>query len=114
MQDGAACHCTKANIAYIKKNFRSHVLSRKSSQEPYAGIEWPARCPDLNLLDNFIWSEMSEKVWGDNPPATRDQLVHRVQSSIDEIPREHIRKAAAKIKEYAARCLEANGGHFEK
>ena len=46
-QDGAPCHVTNQNMMYLDRQFEDRVVSR--------GRDWPARSPDLNPLDFFLW-----------------------------------------------------------
>ena len=50
-QDGAPCHVTLNNMLYLDAQFGDRVVSRK----PIQGRDWPARSPDLNPCDFFLW-----------------------------------------------------------
>ena len=57
-QDGAPCHCTNQNMRYLDSQYQDRVVGRKSIR----GRDWPARSPDLNPLDFFLWGFLKSKV----------------------------------------------------
>ena len=58
-QDGAPCHVTNRNMAYLDREFGDRVVSRK----PIRGRDWPARSPDHNPCDIFLWPYLKSKVY---------------------------------------------------
>ena len=107
-QDGAPCHVTNANIQYLEQQFGGRVVSRRT----VLGMDWPARSPDLNPCDYFLWGYAKARVY--NPrPATLDQLENNIRQVIGEIPPAMINRALLDIRARAHACIAAQGGHFE-
>jgi hypothetical protein len=48
-QDGATAHITRTAVRFLSKMFPARVISRRGN------IEWPARSPDFNTCDFFLW-----------------------------------------------------------
>jgi hypothetical protein len=48
-QDGATPHNARMNVAFLNDNFGARWMGT------YGPIRWPARSPDLNPLDFFLW-----------------------------------------------------------
>ena len=46
-------------LQYLDSQFEDRVISRKSVR----GRDWPARSPDLNPLDYFLWGFLKSKVY---------------------------------------------------
>jgi hypothetical protein len=38
---------------------------------------WPARSPDLNLCDIYLWGNLKSKLYSNNPHHTLDELRHK-------------------------------------
>jgi hypothetical protein len=63
-QDGAPPHIAKIVKATLNANFKDHVISRGFS------FVCPARIPDLNPLDFFLWRYLKQKVYKKQTYAT--------------------------------------------
>ena len=107
-QDGAPCHVTNHNMQYLDSQFQDRVVSRKAVR----GEDWPARSPDLNPCDFFLWGYLKSKVYTPRPQ-TLDQLERNITREVQSIPPVMITRAILDIKERASKCLRNNGGHFE-
>ena len=49
MQDRDPPHCTNVALEFLEEKFPNRVMSRCSNRS------WPARSPDLNPMDFFVW-----------------------------------------------------------
>ena len=107
-QDGAPCHVTQQNMQYLDSQFQNRIISRNSIN----GIDWPARSPDLNPCDFFLWGYLKSKVFCPKPN-TLDDLETNIRREVQRIPPEMITRAVLNIKERALKCVQNNGGHFE-
>ena len=104
-QDGAPCHVTKRNMRYLDSQFGARVLSRNSIQ----GRDWPARSPDLNPLDYFLWGYLKSKVY--SPwPRNLDDLETNITREVRNLQPAMITRAIMEIKVRAQKCLNARGG----
>jgi hypothetical protein len=70
---------------------------------------WPARSPDLNPLDFFLWGHVKNVIYN-RPMHKEEDLRNRLQEAFGTITAEMVR--ACKLRR-AQLCLEMNGGHFE-
>jgi hypothetical protein len=50
----------------LNEMFQARVISRRGN------IEWPARSPDLNACDFFLWGYLKSKVYEKKPRTTED------------------------------------------
>ena len=107
-QDGAPCHVTARNMQYLDSQFHDRVISRKSLN----GRDWPARSPDLNPLDYFLWGYLKSKVYCPKPN-TLLELEANIQHEVRRIPAAMILTVILDLKRRAGKCLLANGGYFE-
>ena len=84
------------------------MVSRKSIQ----GRDWPARSPDLNPLDFFLWGYLKSKVYSPLPN-NLDELETNIRREVGNLQPNVIRNAILDIKKRAQMCINARGGHFK-
>ena len=77
-------------------------------------VEWPARTPDLNPLDFFLWGYLKSKVFL-MPPENLAELERRIREEMDLLRQdcEMIRRAVFNMVRRAQVCTERNGRHVE-
>ena len=109
MQDGAPCHVTDVNMMYLDRQFQERVVSRR----PIQGRDWPARSPDLNPCDAFLWGFLKSKVYCPRP-ATLDQLEANIRREVAILDPQLLIKVVRSIKVRTERLIVANGGHFRR
>ena len=102
MQDGAPCHVTDVNMRYLDRLFQDRVVSRR----PIRGRDWPARSPDLNPCDAFLWGFLKSKVYCPRP-ATIDQLEANIRREVAALDPLLLTKVIRSIRFRAQRCLAA-------
>jgi len=74
-QDGATAHIVRTAIQVLNKMFPAHVISQRGN------LEWPARSPDLNACDFFLWEYLMSKVY----EKKRRTAVDLKQNTRDEV-----------------------------
>ena len=89
--------------------FGNRVISRRCLR----GREWPPRSPDLTPLDFCLWGFLKSKVYSPRP-ATLNQLQANITREVAQIDPAMVRRAILDMKARAQKCIDANGGHFEK
>ena len=60
-QDGATARTARTAMRVLNKTFPACMISRRGN------IEWPARSPDLNACDFFLWGYLKSKVYEKKP-----------------------------------------------
>jgi hypothetical protein len=73
MQDGATANTVTYSINVLNEVFENRLIS--------CGL-WPARSPDLNPCDFYLWGNLKDKVSSNNPHT----LIELKQSIRETIP----------------------------
>jgi hypothetical protein len=73
---------------------------------------WPARSPDLNPLDFFLWGYVKNVVYR-HPIDTEEKLRGRIQEAFATITPEMVTNSKRSLLRRARLCLQMNGDHFE-
>ena len=105
-QDGATVHTTVAVREFLAEKFGSRVISRLTD------TIWPARSPDLSLLDFWFWGVAMQEVRRVQPN-TPEKLKQVVEDFAHEMEPETINKAAESVLARSELCLMKGGGPFE-
>lgn len=107
-QDGAPCHTARDNVRYLNRQFGpNNVISIGARRE------WPARSPDLNPLDFFLWGYLKSKVYYPHP-RNIDELELAIQREVQLIDPVMCRNAVMSVRRRAVKCIEKNGKTFER
>lgn len=105
--DGAPAHTANIVRAKLNEHYPERWIGRGGP------IPWPARSPDLNPLDFFLWGMMKDDVYS-QPINTREELVTRIGTAATKI-RERLATIDLKrgIRKRLLTCIETGGEHFE-
>ena len=57
MQDGSPVHFRREVVQCLNTNYANRWIGRNGP------ILWPARSPDMNPCDNFLWGRIKELVY---------------------------------------------------
>ena len=106
-QDGALCHVAHVNMRYLGRQFQWRVLSRK----PIQGMDWPARSPDLNPCDFYLWGYLKSKVYSPRP-ATLYQLEVNIRREVAAVDPDMMRRAILDMRNRATQwaAIGCQGG----
>lgn len=101
-QDGASPHTCNWTQAWLKK-LPKHIrgLTKK---------EWPARSPDLNLIER-LWAILQNKVV-ERLPQSRDDLKKVVEDEWWAIDQQVIRNLYSGMQHRVEKCIAKEGGRF--
>jgi hypothetical protein len=100
-----------ANTAGIARRvlngmFSARVISRRGH------IEWPARSPDLNACDFFLWGYLKSKVYEKKPRTTED-LKQNIKEEVAAIPPTMVQRVMQNFqKRLLGECVDNNGRHL--
>ena len=75
-------------------------------------IRWPARSPDLNPLDFFLWGYCKEVVYK-NLPENLDDLDAKLHEAIWTIEDNMLENVQINMLRRLRACVAMDGGHFE-
>jgi hypothetical protein len=103
MQDGATAHTAIYSINVLNEVFENRLISR--------GL-WPARSPYLNLCDFYLWGNLKDKVYSNNP-RTLVELKQSIRETISSIEVSELKLVSNNIFTRLEACLRAEGRHSE-
>lgn len=105
-QDGAPPHYDRRVRVFLDANFPNRWIGRRGF------IEWPARSPDLNPLDFFLWGYLKSRVYV-RLPTCLQELRQKLIDECELIREEVLEKVTKEFVNRLAYCQEVNGEHFE-
>ncbi|MBZ5796273.1 transposase [Burkholderia contaminans] len=105
-QDGAPPHYGMNVRRYLDQVFPGRWIGRRGF------IEWPARSPDLNPLNFFLWCHLKTQVYKEKP-ANLQVLEAKIRQEIRAIPPEWLHNVIRNFTDRLGHCQVAEGGHFE-
>ena len=98
MDDNAPCH-------------RAHVIRNELNNNNIARLDWPARSPDLNPIEQ-AWDMLGRAVYGmPAHPQTLDELEAALEGEWRAIPQNRLDRLIASMPRRINACIHACGGH---
>lgn len=107
--DGAPSHFSLQVRQYLNEIYPNRWIGRGGP------VSWPARSPDLNPLDYFLWGHLKTLVYED-PVPNQQELLGRVlaaSAQVQDIPG-IFHRVRRSMTNRAQLCLEQRGGHFQQ
>jgi hypothetical protein len=102
MQDGATAHTAICSINVLNEVFEDRLISH--------GL-WPARSPDLNPCDIYLWGNIKDKMYWNNPH-TLVELKQSIRETISSIKVNELKLVSNNIFKRLEAILRAEGRHF--
>jgi hypothetical protein len=96
-RDGAPAHFSAQTQQHLNTQFPDRWLGRGGP------VLWPARSPDLNPLDFFLWGHLKEIVHRD-PPTDMEDLTKKFDAAVTTIDADMLRHVQANIPRRAVTC----------
>jgi inhibitor of nuclear factor kappa-B kinase subunit alpha len=103
MQDSATAHTTTYSINVLNEVFEDRLISR--------GL-WPARSPDLNPCDFYLWGNLRDKMYSNNTHSLVE-LKQSIRETISSIEVSELKLVSNNIFKRLEACLRAEERHFE-
>lgn len=107
-QDGAPVHNIAAVREFLNDNYGTWI-GRGGT------ISWPARSPDLNPLDFFLWGHLKQVIYemGGN---SLEELKNKIRTEVENLNSNPalITSVQTNFARRLAVCIANNGGHFEQ
>ncbi|KAA6385461.1 MAG: hypothetical protein EZS28_019015 [Streblomastix strix] len=95
-QDNAPCHASKFTKAALSK---LHI----------SVFEWPAKSPDLNIIEN-VWSDLSRKTYESGVPYTdKDALTGGIKAAWTRVSQIYIDDLVDGMYKRLSECIANNG-----
>lgn len=106
--DGAPPHYSIAVREHLHEAFPLRWIGRGGP------VSWPARSPDLNPLDFFLWGYLKSLVYA-IPVNSLEQLQQRINQGCHQIRANDgvLERVRLSFRRRCRACLEMGGGHFE-
>ena len=106
--DGAPPHFFRPVREYLDEIFPNRWIGRNGP------VRWPARSPDLNPLDFFLWGHVKSVVYA-TPLENEAELMPRIQAAFDGIRNdpEVFQRVRRNMQRRCTLCLHERGRHFE-
>lgn len=109
MHDGAPAHFSRNVRDHLDIIYPNRWIGRNGP------IAWPARTPDLNSCDFFLWGHMKSVVYR-TPVINAADLQQRIMTVADSIRNdvEILASVRGSLMRRARACIRADGAHFEQ
>lgn len=104
-QDGAPPHSTNIVTAWLNNHFNTWIGRRSPNK-------WPARSPDLTVLDYFLWGYIKNDVY-QKTSANMEELRMRIVEAFQKVTPVMLRNATQGLRRRLDSCIAQNGGLFE-
>lgn len=107
--DGAPAHTANATQELLHEMFPNGYIGRGGM------IEWPARSPDFNPLDYYLWGKLKDIVYHNGGTFNNEEeLTEQIIQAAHEIEPEEIARAVDHMQSNCDKCIEHEGEHFEQ
>ena len=106
-QDGAPAHTADVVVAEPNTMFDGQWIGRRGP------VNWPARSPDFNPMDFFVWDFVKEDIYKQERAVTPEELWEKIQDASEKITPEMIQATKQSFIKRMRCCLDQNGGHVE-
>ncbi|GFX61936.1 transposable element Tcb1 transposase [Trichonephila clavipes] len=75
-------------------------------------LVWPARSPDLNLVEN-VWDALGRQAAGRNyPPTNKNTLIRALTKEWDKLPQQLLDNVVQSMVRRVECCITLHGGHI--
>ena len=109
MHDGAPAHFSRVAREFLTQTYGNRWIGRGG---PHL---WPARSPDLNPLDFFLWGHLKSIVYA-TPVENVEDLSNRIIAGCNSIRNDPgiFERVRHSMRRRLDSCIRAGGGHFQQ
>lgn len=107
MHDGAPPHFRGIVRDHLNQVYANRWIGRGGP------LAWPARSPDLNPLDYFLWGHIKCIVYRGSMLVRNDAL-GAIQDAFRSVPADMLRRATNTIQRRLEECHRRGGGYIEQ
>jgi hypothetical protein len=104
-QDGATAHIARIAMRVLNQMFPARVISRRRN------IEWPARSPDLNACNFFLWGYLKSKLY-EKKRRTTDDLKQNIRDKVAAISPTMLLRVMQNFQKRLRECVDNNRCHL--
>jgi inhibitor of nuclear factor kappa-B kinase subunit alpha len=104
-QDGATCHTSSRSMTLLRELFPQKLISLRGD------IGWPARSPDLNPCDFFLWGFLKSRVFSDSYENLA-QLKRAIRREVALITPSMLHEVRRNFHKRLDSCVVNNGAHM--
>lgn len=104
--DGAPAHGSSKVCSWLDEVFPQQWIGR------HGPIAWPARSPDFNPLDFFLWGYVKTQVY-QAPTTTSGDLKEKIRQVCNSIPETMVKNVTENLVKRCQSCIAADGHLFE-
>lgn len=112
IQDAAGPHKAKDTLNFLRQHCGDKVIAQFFNSESYPS--WAPYSCDLNVCDTYLWNAIQEGLDKGKYPTTVEEMKMRIKEIANDLPQEHINNAIMNFFKRAKKCLEQDGGSFER
>lgn len=105
--DGAPAHFSRRVREFLNAHYPDRWMGRGGP------IIWPARSPDLNVLDYFVWGHIKNLI-EHTRDGTEAEVREAILAAFNTITPQMAYHATRNIIRRAEVCLQEGGRHFEQ
>lgn len=106
--DGAPAYFSRVAREFLDNAYPARWIGRAGP------VPWPARSPDLNPLDFYLWGHVKQIVYS-RPIDNINDLRQRIEDGFNEIRNTPgiCERVRGSLQRRAESCILAEGDHFE-
>ncbi|XP_029659319.1 uncharacterized protein LOC115233172 [Formica exsecta] len=106
-QDGAPAHFSRQVRQILNARFPEKWMGRGGP------ISWPARSPDLNVLDFFVWGYV-KSIIEHRRNDTEEEVRQAILAAFNTITLKMAHRVTRNVVRRAELCVQERGSHFEQ
>jgi hypothetical protein len=104
-QDRATAHTARSAMQVLNEMFPVRMISRRGD------MEWPARSPDLQACDFFLWGYFKSKVYEKKPKTTVD-LKQNIRDEVAAVSPTMLQRVILNSQKRLRECVDNKGRHL--